>query len=282
MHLVKLDLNSKGALVKSSWKSPLTGLIVLGAAMSLTLIALSVYFEDGCSLLATLCLSILSTLVGIGSKWDLKLPVRKAEREVPRSDVIIFYPHGTFIIVKCNEETQRQLYWHPEKCDYMVDVQTYRFISLTGTLLLMAGVIFLANAEVTLQIAWAVAYVFLNAAYWVVAALPQRLHWDLSAYSAKTINIVGCGIGNGEPTFTQALWHAIAITGSSDWARDFDIAPNSEVWDEWLKEAGRKARAWEDRDVMSGTLVLPDWDPAEQLSRIMSNYQKKEKVEMRV
>lgn len=109
------------------------------------MVILSIHYDDGMSLLATVCLSLLSTLIAVGSKWTLELPKRKADRKVPPGDIVIYYPQGAFMVIKCDEDVARELYWAPEKCNYMVGVQTYRLIALTGTIMLMVGVIALAN-----------------------------------------------------------------------------------------------------------------------------------------
>ena len=245
--------------VKASSKGPLTWLSILGFLLSIALVILSVKEEDPFALIATVLLSFLSTIIGIGSKWSLELPKRSATRPVPPSDVIICYPHGAFLVVKCKEDIARELYWAREKCNYMVGVQAYRLISLVGTLMLMFGVIALANAKLTLQVAYAAAYILLNAAYWVVAALPQRLHWDLSSYDTVEEEFVQ-PIGENE-NFTAALWKAIAITRSVDWVKNTDIAPSSKEWKEWLNKAEEMAGLQPGKkDPETNATTLPYWD----------------------
>ncbi|KAL9121941.1 MAG: hypothetical protein Q9187_001505 [Circinaria calcarea] len=245
--------------VKASSKGPLTWLSILGFLLSIALVILSVKEQDPFALIATVLLSFLSTIIGIGSKWSLELPKRRATRPVPESDVIICYPHGAFLIVKCEEAIARELYWAREKCNYMVGVEVYRFISLVGTLMLMFGVIALANAKLTLQIAFAAAYIILNAAYWVVAALPQRLHWDLSSYETQEEDFVK--LDGGNENFTAALWEAIAITRSVDWVKNADIAPLSKEWKEWLNKAEEMAGLPRGKkDPETNATTLPYWD----------------------
>ena len=248
--------------------------------MSITLIVLSCTITiqggtghgDGMSLLATLCISLLSCLIGFGSKWELKLPRRRASRQVPDSDVIIVYPQGSFVIVKCSEEVQRQLYWHTEKCEYFIKSEPgYRFIALTCTVLLMAGVIFLGNASTEMQLAWVGAYVLLHAAYWTVAALPARVHWDLGGFDKKNIKVED-PIPNENANYTQALWGAIAITGTSKWARDFDVANKSDGWDKWLAEANDAAEKGCNPSVITAfteKMTLPKWNASGRLDSIM-------------
>lgn len=247
--------------VKASSTGPLTWLSVLGSLFSVALVVLSVRARDPFALIATILLSFLSTVIGIGSKWSLVLPKRSATRLVPPSDVIIAYPHGAFLVVKCNEDIARELYWEREKCYYMVGVQVYRLISLVGTLMLMFGVIFLGNAQLNQQLAFAAAYIILNAAYWVVAALPQRLHWDLSSYDAQEELFVEQDGENNEKNFTAALWKAIAITRSVDWVKNADVAPLSRGWKDWLENAEEKAGLPHGkRDPETNATTLPYWD----------------------
>ena len=266
---VKLTKNPNMPPVKASSKGPLTWLSVLGSLFSIALVVLSVKQQDPFALIATILLSFLSTVIGIGSKWSLELPKRNATRLVPPSDVIIYYPHGAFLVVRCNEDIARELYWAREKCNYMVGVQVYRFISLIGTLMLMFGVIFLGNAKLNQQLAFAAAYIILNAAYWVVAALPQRLHWDLSSYDAAEEVFVK---QDGEKeNFTAALWKAIAITRSVDWVKITDIAPSSRGWKDWLDKAEEMAGLQHGmRDPKTNATTLPSWDCQTALTQFLN------------
>ena len=236
--------------------------------MSIALVVLSVVEHDGMSLLATLLLSLLSTIIGIGSKWSLKLSKRKGVRLVPPGDVVIIYPHGAFLVVKCDEYIARELYWAPEECKYNVEILTYRVISLTGTLMLMFGVIFLANASLTLQLYIAGAYVILNAAYWVVAAFPKSWHWDLSSFKVERESYAG---GENYDNYTESLWKAIAITQSIEWVKISRTAPVSKAWNEWLEKAAQVAEENPcKRDEKTGLLTFPHWDFQQALSEFIN------------
>ena len=226
--------NAASSVSAATW-GPLAWLSLLGTAMSVALLILSITQDDGFALLATILLSFLSTLIGFGSRWNLTLMRRKSNRRVPKDNIIIKYPHGAFLVVKCDENIARELYWHPEECQYTFGDTTYRVVSLFGTITLMAGVICLGNATLPLQIAFAAAYMILNAAYWVVAALPPQWHWDLSCYKVRRENYDG---GEAHENFTQALWKAIAITKSVEWVKIGQIAPVSEAWKSWVDMAG--------------------------------------------
>ena len=256
---------ARGARTKS-W-GPLTGLSLLGCALSIALVVLSVVEGDGMSLVATLLLSCLSSLVGYGAKWELQLSKRTATRQVPPGDVVIYYPQGSFLVVKCEEEVARELYWVPETCVYQVSEQPYRLLALTGTIMLMFGVIFLANSGLVMQLCFGGSYIILNVAYWGVAALPKQTHWDLSAYKVDVVECVG---GEENRTFTEALWKAIAITGSMRWAKISHIPPQSTQWDEWLERAEQEAVRFPARVEKNGVLVLPEWDAGGVLTELLA------------
>ncbi|KAL8926352.1 MAG: hypothetical protein Q9172_001803 [Xanthocarpia lactea] len=257
--------NGKSSEVKAKLFGPITWLSILGCSMSIALFAIAIALDDGFALVAILALSFLSTLVGIGNRWSLQLQKRVAERNIPCADVVLFYPNGSFLIIKCDENVARQLYWHPEKCKYMVGDTAYRAISLCGTLILMFGVICLGNATIDLQVGFAASYIILNAAYWVVAALPPRWNWDLSYYEVKTLKLAG---PEKNETFTEALWKAIAITQTADWVRVGSVAPVSKGWENWIKDAEAMAKAdppvWDDKEDVPA--VFPTWNWNEALT----------------
>ena len=39
------------------------------------------------------------------------------------------------------------------------------------------------------------------------------------------------------PTYTEALWKAIAVTGTKNWVKEAGWCPRTPAWDEWLHEA---------------------------------------------
>ena len=89
------------------------------------------------SLVATLLLSFLSTLTGVANKSKLKLP-GKPPGETPPGDTVIRYPNGSYLVVRCEEEIARELYFAPEEIEYKLSNQTaYRMVSLLGTIVLM-------------------------------------------------------------------------------------------------------------------------------------------------
>lgn len=225
--------------VTATIKGPLSWVIMLGCSLSIGLFIISIVFGDGMSLLATILLSFLSTLTGIANKWTLKLPKRAGD-EAPAGDTVIRYPNGSYLVVRCHEDIARELYFAPEEIKYKIaNPAAYRMISLCGTIILMLGIIALANAKLQLQIAWAAAYVIINAAHWIVAALPHRYHWDLDCYSVLEEGVEG---GPENSSFTDALWKAILITKDIRWVKNGHAAPQTAVWDDWLDDAQEQAQ----------------------------------------
>lgn len=203
--------------------------------------------------------------------WTLQLPQRR-QGHAPPGDVVIRYPNGSFLVVKCDENVARELYFAPEEIDYWVkSAVVYRLLSLVGTIMLMLGVIALANSKLQLQIAWAGAFVIINIAHWVAAALPHSMHWDLSCYEVKEQGVEG---GPGNKTFTVALWKAIAVTKSVQWVKLGDAAPTTQTWADWLVDAEERSKQGEyitgqiEDPLWPGTnskeakiWQVPEWDP---------------------
>src|SRR4051812_32381250 len=107
--------------LKSKTVAPLTLVLFIGFFLSAMLLALSISLSDGMSIVATILLSLLSTLIGWGNKWTLQLPQRKVQNDkVPRGDVVIRYPKGSFLIVRCKEDVARELYFAPETIEYFL------------------------------------------------------------------------------------------------------------------------------------------------------------------
>lgn len=104
--------------MKARATGPLTWVTLLGFMEALTLLIASIVFGDGMSLIATILLAGLSTIVGVCNKWTLKLvqPPKAPDdkSEIPRGDVVIRYPNGSFLVVKCSERAARELYFAPE------------------------------------------------------------------------------------------------------------------------------------------------------------------------
>jgi hypothetical protein len=264
---------------------PLAILAFIGFTLSITLFVLSIVLRDAMSLIATVLLSFLSTNTGIANKWSPTPNDPKPDPHSPEGDVVIKYPQGAFIVVKCQERTARYLYFNPsERCIYAVRSTTiYRGLSLISTLFLMGGVICLANAKIQNQTAFAASYMFINIVYWVVAALPPAKHWDLSRLEVSHITVKGgtpprtARLDNVPPTYTEALWKAIAVTGTSNWVKEAGWAPRTPAWNDWLDEAeeaavGEPLKAsypLNERGHEVETWTIRNWDSKNALSTLL-------------
>jgi hypothetical protein len=278
---VQIERVVEDRTVKATKFGPQSLLAIIGCVESLLLLALGILYRDGMAIIAVCLLSLLSTIVGIGNKWKLRLHKRTSDKAkaVPDGDVVIRYPRGNFLIVQCTEDIARELYFAPEAIAYMVTQPSiYRIISLVGTMMIMFGVISLANAQIQLQMAFAASYIFLNAAYWVVAALPSRLHWDTSCYRivkqrfSYSENIHETTLTDLNETYTKALWKAIIATKHVGWVKHSNATPNSKAWDQWLRLALEQARTVGFH--MEGDLKVwdvPDWNPQMWLAELLAD-----------
>lgn len=241
------------------------------------------------SVVATVLLSLLSSLIGLGNKWELELPSRRYKKgPVPRGDVVIRYPKGSFLVVRCEEDVARELYFAPENINYLLTHgPVYRILSLVGTMMLMGGVICLANAQIQVQIAWAGSYMLLGASYWIVAALHSKLHWDTSCYKVENeclsdSSMEKKGYPSENDTFTQALWRVICVSKDIEWIKRSDACPNTPAWHEWLLEAkacSEDFRLVTDKKKSQNKTMweIPEWDAQGALGRVLAEQAKHEK-----
>ena len=286
----------------------------LGTVVAAILVALSVHYNDGWALVATILLSFTSTLVGLASRWNLKLiadqPNKSRVGDIPDGDVVIYYPRqGAFRVVRCNEYVSR-LYFTAEIAEPLLKDNAYRAMALSGTVTLIFGLICMGNSRPILQVSFAATYILLNVAYWMGSAMHIQRHWihsydvkirkfdapnpgqvsaastvDLSRRfshqelsspkirirepkldpdveakpgrrdslrSRRTLSLRTLGridtpvpvprVPKEVANFTSALWTTIALTGSIRWLQGTNIAPNNDVWEEWIRRAGEEAR----------------------------------------
>lgn len=245
--------------VRANPRGPLLYVTLLGCATSIALLVASAALGDAASMVATLLLSFLSPLAGIVNRWRVELPkVLSNNCDLPKADLVVRYPNGSFLVVKCQEDVARELFFAQEEIVYNVsNPRAYQLVSLCGTTLLMIGVIFLANASTVLQICWAAAFIVLNAAYWLAAALPRRMHWDFSCFDIKEHSLT---TGPSNTRYTEALWKTILLTQSSAWTMlDISAVPRTDAWNTWLVEANRQARSRTEVGAKSNSCV---WEPS--------------------
>ena len=282
VQLIRVKENDKFPRPSVRAFGPLAWLSLAGFAMSASLTVASLVYEDGMALLATVFLSLLSTNTGIANKWNASPDELTPDPNSPPGDVVIKYPQGAFIVVLCDERTARYLYFNPsERCNYSIrSSTTYRGLSLISTLLLMGGVICLANATIQLQVGFAGAYMIINICYWIGAALPPARHWNMARFNVTEIEIIGAGSAprkerlDGNRKYTDALWTAIAVTRSSEWVREAGWAPKTPAWKEWLDQAQGQATDEAIHVNIRGDgkeeWKVRSWDPKKALSQLLS------------
>ena len=190
----------------------------------------------------------------------------------------------------------RELYFAPENLVYFVG-PAWQYRNDIARRHLDAHVgrqVFLGNAQVDSQIAYAGAYMMLNAAYWIVAALPSKLHWDMSCFEIKeqcleepnqegSYSMIGKKYVDCNDTFTQALWKAIVATKSIDWIERSSAAPKTKAWEEWLFEAKERASAASSRiENIDGKDIkiweVPNWDAQKAMGDFMNAHRDPDKV----
>jgi hypothetical protein len=303
VRVVNIEKITQNRPLKAKTVAPLTFVLFIGFSLSVLLLALSIWLRDGMSIISTVLLSLLSSLIGLGNKWKLELPKRnKNNSKVPGGDVVIRYPKGSFLVVRCNEDVARELYFAPEAITYLLQHgPAYRLLSLIGTVMLMGGVICLANARIESQMAWAGSYMLLGSSYWIVAALPGKMHWDTSAYKVteeclSDSNFDKKGFPSENETFTQALWKAIVVCKETHWVRISNACPDTPTWTDWLnmaracskdvrcieeKEKTEQLRViqqrksgLEKRDVKIKVWEVPDWKPQQYFIDLLEEKEK--------
>ncbi|KAK3642186.1 hypothetical protein LTR56_001166 [Elasticomyces elasticus] len=223
----------ESANMTTKWTAPVILVNLFGCGLSVVLFVASLAYGDGMSLIATVLLSLLSTLVGLTNAWTLPLP-RRRMGSAPDATVVIRWPNGSFLVVKADEDLSRTLFFRPDTLNYMIRPSTLIPLSMPGTVILMVSVIALANAKIELQIGWAGAYILLNVGHWVAAALPRRMNWDTSAFE---IDEEFLSSGSQAKGYIETFWQAIVFTKSTAWLRKSDAVPMTPVWEQWLAQA---------------------------------------------
>lgn len=69
--------------------------------------------------------------------------------------------------------------------EYLASEHVHHCLSICCSVMLIMGILAVANAQIQLQIAFACAYISLNAAYLAIANRPARGHWDLSSFEIR-------------------------------------------------------------------------------------------------
>lgn len=229
-----------GGSVRASLFGPVNLVNMFGCILSIALFVLSVVYGDGMSLIATVLLSLLSSLIGLTSRWHMQFVKRPQGAVDPPGDCVIRWPNGSYLVLKCNESLAHQLLFAPDAIAYKLQHSGHFIpVSLLGTLILMVSVISLANAKIQLQIAWAASYIILNIGHWMAAALPRGWNFDFSGYEIEEEHLSS---GGKSTSFEEGLFKAIVFTRSASWVKLNTTVPDTENWREWLRQAENAAK----------------------------------------
>ena len=254
-----------GQTIPARRMGPLVMLSIFGMMCSAGLLGLAINQGDGMAILAICLLSVTSTLVGLGSRWYPVIPQRNETRVVPKADVMIIGRQGAFIHVQCTEPIARGLYFGQESCKYDISERWFHVISGTGTFMLMASVIAMANCKFILQAGMGLAYIVLNGLYWIAALVPGDWHWELGVYDIQSMQ----NSKKKHEKYSDALIDAIGAARGTSWVAVASAAPKTEAWTDWLSEAEKVFVANEDKSDEDVLKAWKDWQPREKLTQCL-------------
>jgi hypothetical protein len=193
--------------------STLGALSLFGTLTSITILGLSIHYQDGWALLGTILLSVTSTSAGLASRSSLQVPSDASRPDriesIPGTYIVISYPNGAFRVVYCNERTSR-LYLVPDNVQPLLSADMQRILGLGSTLTLIAGLICLGNSQQILQLTFATAYILLNISYWFASTISAE-RYTIHPYMTNVVRIKepgpnpsdgrsGSSVGPSQPT----------------------------------------------------------------------------------
>ncbi|OBT60490.1 hypothetical protein VE03_10080 [Pseudogymnoascus sp. 23342-1-I1] len=263
----RTTLGSMKASIRDNYKSlqpimraknvaPHAILSVASCLLTIGLLVWAIVIGDGPATLAIILLAITTTLFCAASLWSLPLRnLRPSTSVIPAGDVVIRTRVGAFLIIQCNEDVSRELYFGT---DDIFQAITTGFSSCIGcgTVIFMVAVLLMGNASWTMQAALAVTYLLLNAVYWFVAVMPSSTHWEFPSYEIDDVTPEDAREAHSHaatvdtpPSFVHSLWKAILVSKEVSWVRRSGAIPEGDSWDQWLKLAERNAldgnRGWD-------------------------------------
>ncbi|KFY37994.1 hypothetical protein V495_06807 [Pseudogymnoascus sp. VKM F-4514 (FW-929)] len=235
--------------------SPHNILSVASCLLTIGLLVWAIIIGDGPATLAIILLAITTTLFCAASLWRLPQTTVSSSATVPDGDVIIQTREGAFLIIKCNEDVSRRLYFGTDDVFQLVTTGFSSCIGF-GTVIFMVAVILMGNSTWTMQAALAATYLLLNAVYWFVAVMPSSTHWEFPAFQIDDITPPDFKNAhlydetrNYAPSFINSLWLAILESKKVGWVRKSGALPEGDEWDRWLELAKRNAldnnRQWD-------------------------------------
>ncbi|EPE37131.1 hypothetical protein GLAREA_09294 [Glarea lozoyensis ATCC 20868] len=230
-------------IMKAKTMAPHNILCVASSLLTMGLLVWAVVIGDGPATIAIVLLSAATSLFCAASLWSLPTRPFWISGSAHSGDVVIRTKNGAFLIVQCNQEIARELYYGSEEVRQAI-TRGFGISVGSGTIVFMVAVILLGNASWTMQAALAVTYLLLNAVFWFVALIPSTTHWDFPMYEIQEIvrdNVKDLTQGVGSDPLTRSLWQAIFVTKSTDWVKRSGATPGTTQWENWLNEAYKQA-----------------------------------------
>lgn len=187
--------------------------------------------------------------------------------------VVVRTPNGSFVVVECTLDISLELFFNTSLSTRYLEsskgvVTTLRIVSQG---LFSVRVLALSSAQTRSQLFFGLCYSLLCSAYWIVACLPEEIHWNCSAYDIEEIQLPHASLREiSRPiryhdTFIQALATAIWCTRSIGWVKQSSAAPATEAWNRWLLEAKNAANQFD-------ATFFEDWDAQKELAKWIEYY----------
>ncbi|KAL9600857.1 MAG: hypothetical protein Q9219_002899 [cf. Caloplaca sp. 3 TL-2023] len=211
--------------VKYRTLAPLNVLALASFVLSVGLLAWAGIVRDGVAFIGVLLISCASSALGYASYWQRTLTHRPMRRSSPE-EIILYTRWGAFLIVRCEQDVARALYWQPEECHYTSSSAAARLSGgVVGGLMVLVAVVLFANCSSwAMQAAIGTSYALLNVVYWLMTVVPEAWSWDLRCFNVRERQEFGT-LGGPHRTFTSAVSSAIKVTRSTAWIRQNQILP---------------------------------------------------------
>jgi hypothetical protein len=224
-------------------------LAVQGFLLALILLAFSIWSGDPQSAIATVCFSLFSSLAGYSNKQIDQHAATRQFREKSSSTsetVVISYPTGSFLVVYCDDEVARDLYFPQHTVAYALSLNVYRLFTFVNRVVLWVGIFSLANAHIDSQVAWAFSYALLGSMYWAADTLQgagyghEAAGYQVSDERLPDADTMDDGRFPEDSAFYQALCKAVVATKEVGWVVKSGLVPETAVWKEWVEKAERR------------------------------------------
>ncbi|KAH7086220.1 hypothetical protein FB567DRAFT_593168 [Paraphoma chrysanthemicola] len=192
-----------------------------------------------------------------------------AKESSRRGDVVIAYPNGSFLVVRCSQELQDELFFNSGFSRFHASSTTEIYKTLTFVLIQFFCILYFVDIRSAYKAFWAGAYATTVYSLWILVVFSERLSWGSSCFTTTQEHIMDGNedsklVTTGE-YWTEALWKTIAISQSTDWVDEIVASPTPTGWREWLSAAEAHAATVQSRTIAGDDGLeihwkLPIWD----------------------